>query len=99
MAIYMPGKFTQIAQRYLWLAQSRFQRITHECETLVLIGVRPWETDTHLWPAIFQTNAKVLFIGGESDFHMLIDCRGKKRTSLMISEQFEGAIESLVKEM
>lgn len=98
MAMYMPGKVTQIGQRYLWRIQARFRRLVHSSRTLVLIGVCPWPADDHLWRAIFSTRARVLYVGGTDDYEKLTKGRGGRET-LFIAKYFDEAIDDLVAEM
>lgn len=98
MAMYMPGKITQIGQRYLRRTQARFRYQVHRSRTVVLIGACPWPDDDHLWPTIFSTNARILFVGGKDDFETLIKWR-EGRETLFVAERFEESIDDLVAQM
>jgi hypothetical protein len=99
MAMYLEGKVTQFGQRYLWRAQDRFARRVLSVNTVTLIGVKPWPTDTHIWRSIFETKATVLYVGGENDFAVLCKRRPDDRESVFIADRFEECIGDLVKRM
>lgn len=96
MAIYVEGKVTQMGQQYLYRAQNRFQRRVLSCDKVVLVGVRPWPDDTHVWKAIFETGAATLYVGSKKDFRVLQERRGPNRNCEFVAEQFEDAIEKLI---
>ena len=95
MAMYIPGKITQVGQRYLRRMQARFRRRVADSRTVVLIGVRPWDSDRHLWPSIYTADASVLFVGSRDDFDNLASKRRHGRKTLFLSERFEEAISIL----
>jgi hypothetical protein len=99
MAIYIQGKVTQMGQRYLWRVQERFRRRVLGSETVVLVGVRPWPADTHLWSAVFKTNARLLYVGGKSGFEELERQRCTRAENVFLGEKFEGALEALADSM
>lgn len=99
MAMYLPGKITQVGQRYLRRMQARFQRRVTDSRTIILIGVRPWDSDTHLWPAIYTAQGTVLFVGSRGDCDVLASRRGHGRRTLFVSDSFEEAISVLPGEM
>lgn len=96
IAIYVEGKVTQMGQRYLWRIQNRFHRYIFECESVVLIGVRPWPKDYHVWNSIFETKAKVFYVGGQKDYATLKQHRGQDRQTCFVSDHFENVVEDLV---
>lgn len=95
MAMYMPGKVTQVGQRYLRRAQARLRRRVTESGTIVLIGVRPWDDDDHIWPSIYKSRAQVLYVGGTIDYDRLAAARGDRSTTVHVAERFEAAIPDL----
>ena len=95
MAIYVKGKVTQMAQRYLWRIQNRLHRHISACESLSLIGVRPWPEDHHIWDSVFQTNATVFYVGSRNDYLVLDGYRAGNRQTCFVSERFENALENL----
>ena len=99
MAMYMPGKITQVGQRYLRRMQARFRRRVADSRTVILIGVRPWDSDTHLWPAIYKAPGTVLYVGSRGDCDVLASRRGKGHSTLFVSDRFEEAISVLPGEM
>ncbi|NNE47778.1 MAG: hypothetical protein HKN37_14080 [Rhodothermales bacterium] len=99
MAMYMPGKNTQVGQRYLRRMQARFRERVAESRTVVLIGVRPWDEDTHLWPSIYSTSARVLYVGSDEDYRILASNRGRTRATLHIGDRFARVLDVLADEM
>ncbi len=97
MAIYVQGKLTQMGQRYLWRVQARFGRRALSARSVALIGVRPWVSDTHIWGPIIKTEGRVLYVGGENDYQQLVQHRGNRRFSAMVSNNFQDALGDLVR--
>ena len=97
MAIYVEGKVTQMGQQYLCRIQNRFYRHISNCESVVLIGVRPWPKDHHIWNHIFKTTAETFYVGEQEYYETLKQCRGRDRQTCFVSDRFENAIEDLIK--
>lgn len=99
MAMYMPGKVTQVGQRYLRRAQVRLRRRVKESATIVLIGVRPWDDDDHIWPTIYRSTANVLYVGGTNDYERLATARVEQGNTVHVATQFDAAIPELLDAM
>lgn len=96
MANYVESKVTQMGQRYLVRVQDRFKRRVLSCKKVVLVGVRPWPSDKHVWDGIFETNATILYVGSRKDFRELQDNRRVNRRCVFVAERFEDVVDKLI---
>jgi hypothetical protein len=96
MAIYMPGKRTQMGQRKLLNHRIRFQRIVSIAERIAVVGLRPYPPDEHIWGALAHAPADLYYVGDQAAFE---DWRKEfrcDRKSVWIGPKFEKAINKLV---
>ncbi len=99
MAIYIEDKVTQMGQQYLWRVQNRLAQRVCAAEKVVLVGVRPWASDRHIWQPIIKTSALVLYVGGDDAWEDLRRLRGSNGESVLVGNRFEECIADLVERM
>ncbi len=95
MAIYMPSKATQMGQRKLLNHQWRFREAIARAARLAVVGVRPYESDEHIWGAIARFPGELLYIGDNTPFDKWRHQYRPVGRSRWIGPTFEGAIDEL----
>lgn len=68
MSLYMEGKPLQVSPQSLDELQQLWAEQVANADAIVLIGVRPWPADVHVWDPLARTKAPVLAVGDEIEF-------------------------------
>lgn len=95
MALYIPSKVTQMAQRYLRRAQAKFRLVAAEADVIAVVGARPWAPDTHIWPVLSSSAGRVCYVGSPADFSNLRSMRASRPTEY-IGEFFLDSMSDLI---
>ncbi len=84
MALYMTAKPIQIGQSVILDLQKRWGELVHDAERVLVIGVRPYPPDTHIWQPLADFAGELGFIGQEVDLrHWQEAHRSGKPTRLL----------------
>lgn len=78
MALYMNAKPIQIGQSVVHGLQLRWGEQVRKAKRILIIGVRPYSEDTHIWGPLAECSGELGFVGPEQDF---IEWREKYRSS------------------
>lgn len=68
MALYMNSKPRQVSSDIIEDIQKRWEKYIALAKKILIIGVRPYTLDTHIWNPLSNTNARIGFIGS-TQFH------------------------------
>ena len=68
MSLYMQGKPLQVSPRSLEEIQQLWSAQVAKAAAVVLVGVRPWPADEHIWDPLAHTTAALLAVGDELEF-------------------------------
>lgn len=68
MALYMKAKPIQIGQSVIQDLQSRWADVVTTAKRILLVGVRPYPQDSHIWDPLARTKADLAFVGGKEEF-------------------------------
>jgi hypothetical protein len=68
MCIYMYSKPTQFGSSRIGALQDRWKDQVSKAEKVLLIGIRPYPDDEHIWNPLVQTTAKMGYVGSEKPF-------------------------------
>jgi hypothetical protein len=65
MCVYMPGKPTQTAPRFVAQVRQEWARWMEGTDIVTIIGVRPNLAESYVWKPIMDSHAEVWYVGGE----------------------------------
>ena len=65
MALYMDSKPKQISSDRINDIQKRWTDHILSAERILIVGVRPYPADTHVWGPLLKTNARIGYIGSD----------------------------------
>lgn len=68
MALYMNAKPVQIGQATIHGLQKRWGEIVEQAKRVLVIGVRPYPQDHHIWTPLADCEGEVGYVGPKADF-------------------------------
>ena len=69
MSLFRPDKHTQISHNVIQNLQEKWANAVEDASRIAIIGVKPRESDEHIWGELSKTNADIYYIGGEEAFY------------------------------
>ena len=88
MCLFMNSKPTQISYDFIRNQQSRWKNLVLNAKKILIIGVRPFLNDNHIWEALTQTEASVGFIGSEEHYNNWINEGRNENNSIHIGNRW-----------
>jgi hypothetical protein len=88
MCLYMKSKVTHFGYNVILELQKKWTEKILNTEKVLIIGVKPYPADRHVWEPLSQTNAKVGYIGNENDFNNWKVSRRKDKNSQLLGPQW-----------
>ena len=67
MSLYMKGKPLNVSPSAVLAVQEIWAHAVDDARVVVVLGVRPWRADGHIWGPLGKTKAPLLFIGNEPE--------------------------------
>lgn len=67
MSLYMRGKPLNVSPTAIAAILTMWTQQVIEARLVVVVGVRPWPDDTHIWGPLAETNAPLLFVGNAAE--------------------------------
>jgi hypothetical protein len=95
MCLYMKSKPTQFGYPRILELQSNWEDQVSRAERILIIGARPYPPDRHIWKPLYQTDAKLGYIGSKSAFTRWIDPYRNNKDSEYIGEWSSHFVQSL----
>ena len=96
MCLYMQSKPIQIGQSWITEQQRRWSEIIRNAKRVLVIGVQPYPSDTHVWTPLAETNASLGYIGPEEQFRDWTSMYRKERKSELLGERWEEAFDCAI---
>lgn len=96
MSLFRPDKHIQIGHSVVHDLQENWANAVEEADKIMIIGVKPRESDEHIWGELSETDADIYYIGGEESFY---DWRENNRDNLQdefISNRFHTGFADLI---
>jgi hypothetical protein len=87
MCLYMKSKVAHF-NAILELQRKWTDEISN-AEKVLIIGVKPYPDDGHIWNPLSQTNAKLGYIGNENDFNDWKESHRKDKDSKLLSLRWD----------
>lgn len=76
--------------------QDRWKKNVLEAKPILIIGVKPYLADKHIWEPLTQTDAKLGYLGSIDEFNLWVEKYRKNKENKVIgkrwSEHFEESI-------
>ena len=96
MSYFEPQKRTTAGQDFINTQRQRFSELCTEAEQIIIIGVKIREHDSHIWDAIKNSNASLIYCSGNNEkvnFDNWVANNRKGKTNISLSgywaENFE----------
>ena len=102
MSYFEPQKRTTSGRSFIEAQRSRMSSAASDAEKIIIVGVRVREHDTHIWNAIAESPATVVYCSGEAageEFSAWSSQKRKGKTDYVVEGYFADAFESLCEEM
>lgn len=99
MCLFMPGKPVQVSSAQIEQMQHEWREAVSTAERVAIVGVFPNGQDTHLWDCLGDTNAELLYVGGEEPFRDWCATNRPTLPSRFLSDRFDTAFDDLVELM
>jgi hypothetical protein len=103
MSYFEPQKRSTVGQIFLTDQRYRFTELVNDAETIIIIGVKIREHDTHIWESIKNANGKLIYCSGKIEkiaFDSWIEKYRTKKENKFIngywSEKFNDIFNELV---
>jgi hypothetical protein len=68
MSLYMRGKPLAVSPSAIAQLQQRWSNAVSAATVVIVVGVRPWPADDHIWQPLAKTAAHLLYVGDPAVF-------------------------------
>lgn len=96
MCLYMEGKPLGVSPSVISQIQTTWQSAVSDAEAVVVIGVRPLESDVHIWEPIAATNANLYLVGDQVALEQWCGRKRSTGSSEHLGSQFNEAYPTLL---
>jgi hypothetical protein len=96
MSLYMKSKFNQIGHEVITNLQNRWQAKIMEAKNILIIGVKPNFSDTHIWDPLTKTKGRIGYIGNLDAFENWINNGRTKNITKFLGKRWSQCYESSV---
>jgi len=97
MCLYMNSKPTQISHNFLRQQQARWQKLVLGANKVLIVGIKPYLADTHIWASLTQTKAKVGFVGSNNAYNDWINSGRDDKNTEFIGNRWNHVFDESVK--
>ncbi|TLX90900.1 MAG: hypothetical protein E6K94_05645 [Thaumarchaeota archaeon] len=77
--------------------QDRWKKNVLEAKRILIIGVKPYEADKHIWEPLIQTDAKLGYIGSIDEFKIWVEKYRKNKENHVIGKRWSNHFNDSVK--
>lgn len=99
MALFAQGKPVSIAPTPIKSAQARWNDVVREASLVAIIGVNPNPDDHHIWTPLAETDAELVYIGGEVPFEAWKAQFRSDKSSRFLGSRWDKSFEVLTSEL
>lgn len=102
MSYFEPNKQTTSGNNFVAAQRLRFSELVKNANTIILIGIRVREHDKHIWETLGQTNAKLIYISGETakqEFEAWINKTRQKKENTVFGGYFKDNFDTIIKQV
>jgi len=96
MALYAADKPISMSPGPIREAQTRWNNHILACERVLVIGVRPYPEDCHIWESLAKTSAELAAVGDKDAFQSWAAERRPKRGVKMLGSRWVDASEAVI---
>jgi len=96
MSLFRPDKYIQIGVHVVDKFQEMWKEAVDEAEKIAVIGVKPRESDEHIWGELSNTDADIYYIGGEEPFRTWENAHRADSHDEFVSSRFHSGYQDLV---
>jgi hypothetical protein len=97
MCVYMDSKPSQFGSGRIKAIQERWKNNVLEAERILIIGVKPYEADRHIWEPLIQTDAELGYIGSTDIFNKWVEKNRKNKMNCVIGDRWSDHFNDSVK--
>jgi len=95
MSYYRSDKYTQIGEDDILDIRGMWKRVVENASRIGIIGVKPYKEDDHIWGPLSETDAQIIYIGGQDHFKNWT-AEFRDRNDIFISERFGDGIDTFL---
>ncbi|MBI2871999.1 MAG: hypothetical protein HYY00_02270 [Chloroflexi bacterium] len=96
MALYMNAKPVQVGQSVIHGLQRRWADVVRKANRLLVVGVRPYPGDTHIWQPLAECQGELGFVGPQPDFDLWRESQRAGKVSRWIGSRWDACFEQSV---
>ena len=96
MALYMNSKPIQIGQSVIHGLQRRWGEHMRQAERVLVVGVRPYPDDTHIWGPLAECPGELGYIGPEDEFNKWKEAHRNSKLSRWIGPRWDACFSQSV---
>lgn len=100
MCLYMRGKPLNISPSALSVIQAAWQRQVQAAKAVLVVGVRPWPEDEHVWGPLSSTSANLDFVCDENEVRAWAAAGGRQGFSVLgarFSDSYDRILERITR--
>lgn len=73
MSLYAPGKPNQMARSTIEKIQKNWQKYIKSAEKIIVVGAKPFVSDSHIWDYIAKSKGDLYYIGNKEKFNRWVN--------------------------
>lgn len=89
MALYMKSKPVQIGNGQMRIYQELWINHVLEADKILIVGVKPWPDDEHIWKPLTETKANIGYIGGKEEYDKWLKTKSHAEKTEFISDRWD----------
>jgi len=84
MCLYMKSKPTQIGYTQIQKVRVKWNQAVNNATKVLIIGVRPYLADTHVWGLLTKTKARIGYVGSMNGYnHWIVQGRDRNNSEFL----------------
>jgi len=95
MTLYSKGKDIIVCPNQLHDIAKEFQNAVSKARLIVIIGIKPNPSDTHIWDPLGKTNARLVMVGNKNECEKWIKNYRGNLNDQWVSDRFSTAINDI----
>jgi|SRR3989344_4331435 len=102
MSYFEPSKRTTSGNNFILAQRLRFSELVKNASIIILIGIRVREHDKHIWESLGQTDAKLVYISGETakqEFETWKNKTRSKKEDIVLDGYFKDSFDTILKQV
>ena len=96
MALYMNGKPVQIGRGVIDSLQQRWSVQVKEAKRILVVGVRPYPEDPHVWEPLGDSQGELGYVGPEDEFNHWRASYRPEKPAVWMGTRWDGCFEDSV---